>query len=103
MVSKLTMDISEMIYHNITVNDYPTYKDQFYNDLSTHGPRYTLTQVCGQILWNNSHIKVANKMINYKQWQSNNINSVQDILDKNGKFLTKTAISKAYNINPTHL
>jgi hypothetical protein len=85
------------------------YKDQFYNDLfHTWADIHSNTpvnreQVCGQILWNNSHIKVANKMINYKQWQSHNINCVQDILYKNGKFLTKTAISEAYNINPTHL
>jgi hypothetical protein len=109
MASKLSMDINEFVYYNVTANDYPTFQDQFYNDLlHTWDDIHSNTpvnreQVCEQILWNNSHIKIAKKMINYKQWQSHNINSVQDIVDKNGKFLTKTAISEAYNINPSFL
>ena len=54
------MDISEIIFHNMTSNDDSTYTDPCYNDLfHTWAELHSHTtvnseQVCAQILWNNT-------------------------------------------------
>jgi NAD-dependent oxidoreductase involved in siderophore biosynthesis len=54
--------------------------------------------VCGQ-----SHIKIANKIVDYKDWQVANINYVQDLLRKDGKILTREQLYGKYGITPAPL
>jgi hypothetical protein len=59
-------------YYNLNNNDYPHFRQPFYNELFKtwasihyHYPKETI-QICGQIIWKNSIIKIDGKLVNYK-------------------------------------
>ena len=58
----------------------------------------TKKEVLDQILWNNSHIKVANKVIWYQRWERAGIQKVADLLNNDYSFCSLHDILIKYNI-----
>lgn len=56
-----------------------------------------------QILWNNSNIKVNNKIVLYKQWYDNGVTYVKDILDGDNNFLSFAQFQNQFNIRCSFL
>ncbi|WP_215897101.1 hypothetical protein, partial [Acinetobacter baumannii] len=50
-----------------------------------------------QIIWNNSHIKIANKTYYFRKWHKKGILQIADLMDKNG-FLEYNRFIDIYNI-----
>ena len=51
------------------------------------------------ILFNNKEIRIENKTIFLKSWFENEILTIQDILNENGKFLSFNEFKQNYNVN----
>ena len=51
------------------------------------------------ILFNNKEIRIENKIIFLKSWFENEILTIQDILNENGKFLPFKEFKQIYNVN----
>ncbi len=56
-----------------------------------------------QHLWYNSHIKIGNKVVFYKQWYRNGIKTIGDLLNKNGTIMTYQHFVNTYNVRPNVL
>jgi hypothetical protein len=46
-------------------------------------------QVLKENIWNNSYIKVANKMLYYKNWRDKGIFYIKDLLNQHGNIMTR--------------
>ena len=95
VASQFKMNVNELVCNNMTENDHLSFIDSLYNDLFQtwadlhfNAPVNT-EQVRGQSLRNNTDIKVSNKLIYYQNWQARYINLMNDIINKEGKILTK--------------
>jgi hypothetical protein len=102
--SKIHENINQLPRYNYSKQDYPTLKHQFYNELfafwamiHTSTPK-NADEICIQTLWHNTHIRVDGRTLNYKSWQTANINYVQDIIDHKGNILDKKQLNQKYNI-----
>jgi hypothetical protein len=95
----------EMIpYYNLSNNDYPHFRQPFYNELFDtwheiyfYVPIETI-QLCEQIVWKNSLIKIDNKPVSYKQWRDKGIYFLQQLLDEHGLLISKENLEKKYNM-----
>jgi hypothetical protein len=59
----------------------------------------TVFDIRDQWLWMNKHIKLAGKEINWKNWIQNNITTIHDIVDNEGKFLSIIELNRNFNSN----
>jgi hypothetical protein len=104
MSQSANLDISLLPAFNLNGNDYPTFKDQFHNDLlNAWAAIHFFTpvnakQVGIQPLWHNSLIKIANKPAWYPNWQISGINYIQDMLNDKGSILTKEQLEIKYGL-----
>jgi hypothetical protein len=102
--TKFRADISEIPYHNLRVNCYPRFKDQFYNELFATWAQIHFCEpknneeIVRQSLWHNSHIMRENKCILFKEWEEKNIKYIQDLLRNDGNLLTKKEIENKYDL-----
>ena len=55
------------------------------------------------ILWNNKEINIENKSIFWKAWRNKNVLFVQDLLNKQGNYLSPQEFSEKYNIKVNFL
>ena len=101
---KIKMEVTRLPYYNLNNNDCPTFNDKFYDqlfltwsELRTHEPTDN-EQVCREIIWYNSNIRIANKPIYYKKWEDSGINFIQDILNEQGAFAKKDYLENKYHI-----
>ena len=62
-----------------------------------------ITQIQDQSLWLNKHITINNKIILWNQWQKKGISTINNLLNKDNKFLTYTEINNKFKVNCTHL
>ena len=87
----------------------PKFDDKFYTDLFNNWAKIhfikpnSVEEIIGQIIWNNSLVKIDGKSINFKHWQSKGIMFFKDLLDDNGCIITKEALTQKYGINPKPL
>jgi hypothetical protein len=107
--TKFKANINEVPLHNLTENAYPRFNDQFYNDLFKmwanlhfYSPPNN-EDICRQHLWHNSNIMKENKIIMYKEWANKNINFVQVLLNKEGKFIPKKELEQKYELRCKYL
>ncbi len=56
-----------------------------------------------QSVWLNKQITINNKLIIGKQWQKHGINTINNILDNENKFLAHTEINNKFGIKCTYL
>jgi hypothetical protein len=52
-----------------------------------------------EIIWNNKHIKINEKSINWKKWINSGIYKIEDILDKDSRFLKLETLKEKYKLN----
>jgi hypothetical protein len=90
--TKCKAKIHDILLHNKSVNDLPSFKDNFYNEifnlwvnLHHHAP-VTSEQACMQTICNNTFIKIDGRVINDKICESQEIRFIQNLLDDNGNF-----------------
>jgi hypothetical protein len=102
-------DINKIPYYNINKNDYPCFRQPFYTDLFAtwanlhyNEPSDTLAYY-EQIVWNNSLIKIGGKMAKYTTWKESGIYFIHQLIDKNGKILSKDLLERKYNITCPYL
>ena len=62
-----------------------------------HSPE-TSDEVCKEIIWRNSHMKIDKNTILYKNWKVQNINFIHDILNEQGTLANKEEIERKHNI-----
>ena len=55
------------------------------------------------ILWNNKKITIENKSVFWKAWRNKNVLFVQDLLNKQGNYLSPQEFSEKYNIKVNFL
>ena len=55
------------------------------------------------ILWNNKDITIEGKSIYWKAWFDKNIHFVQDLLNKNGNFLSLSELNDKYKLKTNFL
>ena len=97
-------DISQILLHHKTFNDYPLLGDQFYDDIfqlwvELHNKKPTSGQmVCNQTICNNSFIRISGKPITTKIWKHHHVKYIQDIIDRNGNIDNRRNIEKKYDI-----
>ena len=60
-------------------------------------------EIENEILWNNHEVTIGAKSVFHKKWYDAGVKTLPKILDKEGKFLTFTAIKKKYKINTNFL
>ena len=100
--TKFKNSIQDIPYYN--TRQYPTFIDQFYNNMFNVWANLHFTlpcdneEVCRQDLWHNDNIQKNGHSIIYKEWSDNNINFVQDIIDKDRKIMRKNDIENKYGI-----
>ena len=56
-----------------------------------------------QNIWFNSFIKVDNQPIFYKQWYTNGIQTIEDLLHEDGSFLTFEQLASKFNVRGNYL
>jgi exonuclease III len=101
--TKFKNSIEEIPYYNLNINDYPPLEG-FYHDIfktwaEIHYKRPTNPEeICRQMIWRNSNIKIDSKTVNYKTWIDHNILHIQDIIDKLGNILTKEQLLNKYSL-----
>jgi hypothetical protein len=94
---------------NLNQKDMPSVSDLFYNEILQTWASLTYSEpskpeeILKQILWYNSCIKIDNKTVNYKTWADNNINFIQDLLNKDGNFATKNELENKFSMNFKYL
>ncbi len=66
-------------------------------------PLTNIIEVHDQSLWLNKHITINNKLIFWKQWQKHGINTINNLLDTENKFLTHAEINHKFGIKCTNL
>jgi hypothetical protein len=96
--------IQEVVKHNCTKEDYPVFTDKFYTEMwhiwaeLHHQEPSNLQQVCNQRLCNNSYVRVNCRPMQRREWTTNNLIFVKDIITDKGTFLTETNINRKFNI-----
>ena len=73
-----------------------------WESISKHTAR-TKNEIESEILWNNHEVTIGGKSVFYKQWYDAGVNTLPDILDKEGKFLAFTVFKEKYKINSNFL
>ena len=63
----------------------------------------TRKEIENEILWNNHLITIGGKSVFYKQWHDAGVETLSDILDKDGSFLSFSKFKKKYNIKTNFL
>ncbi len=66
-------------------------------------PPTNIIKVHDQSLWLNKHITINNKLIFWKQLQKHGINTINNLLDNENKFLAHAEISLKFGIKCTYL
>ncbi len=64
-------------------------------------PPSNIIEVHDESLWLNKHITLNNKLILWKQWQKYGINTINNLLDNENKFLAHTEINHKCGIQCT--
>jgi hypothetical protein len=102
--SKINMPVNKLPFYNLNDNDHPTFKDNFYSqlfktwsELKYHSPKNN-EQVCREIIWHNSNIRIGNKTVYYKEWENKGINFIQDLLNEQGLLAKKEQLENKYNL-----
>ena len=101
-------EINMLPYYNINEHDMPRLGQPFYDGMfnmwtKLHFNKPTDTiPICEQIIWNNSHIKIDNKLVYYKHWQMKNIYFIQQLLDDTGNIAKKNFLENKYSIVCKH-
>jgi hypothetical protein len=97
-------EISQILLYNISSNDYPVFKDKFYEvifqtwaEMHNNYPK-SGEEVCRQLIINNSFIKIDDMPITKKIWNHNEIKFIQNLLNNEGKMDTRQNIEKKYKI-----
>ena len=75
--------------------------DAWYNFHSTEPS--TVEEITTEVLWNNKFIKIDNKPVYYSKWHVSGITYFQDLLNKNGKLLTRVELMRLHNLSFTTL
>ena len=82
---------------------------QFYYDVLSawerivmHPPT-TRKEIENEILWNNYLITIGGKSVFYEQWHDADVETMSDILDKDGRFLYQSEFKKKWNIKTNFL
>ena len=63
----------------------------------------TAMDIRREILWLNNKVKINNRGLNWKKWQTQGINQIHDIINEHGFFLTLNEIKKKYKITCDNL
>jgi hypothetical protein len=102
-------EIREIIKSNLTGNDYPDFRDKFFNDmwstwfdLYNHNPN-NLEEICIQRICNNSLIRIGCRPILKTQWTEKHLIFVKDLLTDKGTFLTENNLNTRFNIRLRNL
>jgi hypothetical protein len=98
-------NIEHIPLYNTNTKEFDKIPDSFYRNLMKkwadihHFTPYNGEQVCREILWNNSFIKIDNKTVNFKTWKNQGIIFVQHLLNGNGQFSSKHELENKFTIN----
>ena len=57
-------------------------------------PPTTRKEIENEILWNNYLITIGGKSVFYEQWHDADVETMSDILDKDGRFLYQSEFKK---------
>jgi hypothetical protein len=97
-------ELSQTLLYNRSSNDYPTFKDKFYEEifmiwaeLHNNNPK-SGEEVCRQLIINNSFIRIDGNPITKKTWKHNEIKFIQNLLNREGKIDTRENIEKKYKV-----
>jgi hypothetical protein len=102
--TKFKPNIDEVPFHNLTENNYPSFNDKFYSEIFNMWAQihYYIPknneEICRQELWYNNNISKENNYIVYKEWANKNVNFIQDLLNKEGRFISKTELESKYSL-----
>jgi hypothetical protein len=102
--TKFQNNIDDVPLNNLIHSSYPTFTDSFYSEIFNTWAHIHFfnpvnnEDICRQELWYNNNINKENKHMVYKDWIKANIRYIQDILNKEGNFLTKSELENKFTI-----
>jgi hypothetical protein len=97
-------EISQILFHNKSDNDYPVFKDEFYNELFKTWAEIHFRkpingeEVCRQLICNNSLIRTEGTPITQNTWKYKEMKFLQNILNDKGSIETKANLEKKYHV-----
>jgi hypothetical protein len=95
-------DIQVIPYYNMEACEFNKIQNEFYRNLFKNWADihyYTPTngeQVCRELLWSNSHIKIGNKIVHYKNWKEHNIRFIHDLINEQGQISSKQDLEQKF-------
>lgn len=104
----------EIWYGNLRENDIKHVKyianHRFWCDVMTAWSKYSYVEnvndidtILSQTLWFNSHIRINNKPVFLNKWSEKGVKKVKQLLDHNGKWLSKIQFEALYMIQITDM
>ena len=81
---------------------YKTIQNNWSNITKVHSGENTQI-IRNQIIWNNRYITIQNKPFVWKKWKDAGINLVNDIINKDGEFLTQQLLVEKFGIQTNFL
>ncbi len=63
----------------------------------------TAKEIRDEILWNNRFILIDNKPVWYKKWHKKGIICLRDLLNEEGRLLTREHLNQKFNVNANYL
>jgi hypothetical protein len=102
-------DLINVTLCNLAEQHFQYIDDEFYKHIFTvwanlhyHEP-YNSETYCREIVWNNSHILVAQKPVMYQNWHRSGINFIADLLNEQGVIANKYELENKFGINIPHM
>jgi hypothetical protein len=100
IIEKFRDPINMILLGNLNKTDMPTIPETFYNSIFQMWSKLNYCEptkpeeILKQMVWNNSHIKVDNKIVYSRKMIGKNITYIQDLLNKDGKFANKAELEQ---------
>jgi hypothetical protein len=106
---KFRTKCEDIPHYNLDTANYPIFHDRFYIELFDAWNKVrankieTYEDICRQCIWNNRHIKVNHKVVNYKNWINSGIKYIGNLIDENGTIRTKEMLEQEFGLNCQYL
>jgi hypothetical protein len=95
--------LHKLITYNTNINDFPSMKDGFYNEMfkmwtKIHDNEVNNAEdICREVIWYNKHIKENLARKKYNEWEQK-IKFIQDLLNNQGQLANSKELETKHNI-----